>query len=165
MDELVYYPDLRLSAPNRTVSGYTEEMLKRLPGMFEIMYQHKGVGLAAPQIGWNIRLFVMNPTPEDRNNERIFWNPQVTTSGDFVDQDEGCLSVPGVWGKIKRWTEVVLTAQTPDGHTIEKFDGFSAKIIQHEMDHLNGMLYFERMMPAERRRIEPDLKRLRRMGE
>lgn len=162
MDELVLFPDLRLSAPNRKISAYTGETAQRVRRMFEVMYEKKGVGLAAPQIGWNIQLFVMNATPEDPKGERIYWNPHLTTSGDFVDQEEGCLSAPRVWGKIKRWTEAVLTAETPDGPVIEKFEGFSAKIVQHEMDHLNGMLYFERMMPAERRRVEPDIRRLRR---
>lgn len=135
-------PNPLLRAPNADVTDayeYLEENIKR---MFKVMYRERGVGLAAPQVGWNARLFVMNPDTRwwRPQEQRAFWNPKVVYKGEKVLLDEGCLSLPHVFGKIWRYPEVEVTANSKYGVVIETFRGFAAQIVQHEMDHLDSRM-------------------------
>ena len=113
----------------------------------------KGVGLAGPQAGFQYRLFLTKPTEKD--DIRVFINPEIltlskkTTEGvpERENKLEGCLSIPNVWGKVKRSYSLTLRYQDETGQTHkEKFSGFLATIIQHETDHLNGMLFTHRVL-------------------
>lgn len=121
-----------------------DELRSILNEMFETMISANGVGLAAPQVGINKRFFVAMADDEIR---RVFINPTITkTSSDLVDYEEGCLSIPGVYENIKRPSKVSISATNENGKhfTIEEADGILARIIQHESDHLDGVLYIDR---------------------
>lgn len=159
---LLYYPSDALSARNHPIETYTPAVAAHVREMFGIMARAEGAGLAAPQVGWNVRLFIMGvPGPNDLEAvERVVWNPSIETSGDLVPMEEGCLSFPNIYGKVARWTRARLLGQTPEGPIDEVFTGFSAQALQHEIDHLDGILFIEKMSPADRRRISPQLREL-----
>lgn len=159
--EILWYPDSRLTATNTPIMEYTPEMAERVKEMFTLMYKTDGLGLAAPQIGWNVRLFVLNITPKDKSKERVYWNPKITNSGDLINDIEGCLSFPTISAKIKRYQETEMTAMTPEGPVTERFEYLGARAIQHEMDHLEGMLFIDRMTPADQKKHTAILKQLR----
>ena len=109
------------------------------------MRQSKGVGLAAPQVGLNLRLFVMNPTP-DPANDRVYVNPDLSEAEGSEEGEEGCLSLPGVNANIVRDKTIRIRAIDPDGNEIDqKETGYLARVWQHEFDHLNGTLITDRM--------------------
>ncbi len=125
------------------VAEVTDEIRKLTDDMFEAMIAADGVGLAGPQVGRPIRLFVVIA---DDNVRRVFINPQIiATSEELSDYDEGCLSIPGVWESIKRPAKVTVQALNENGRpfTLEA-DGLLARVIQHEYDHLDGILFIDR---------------------
>lgn len=120
--------------------------------MFETLDEADGVGLAAPQIGVSSRLFVINI----RNVEkRAFVNPQIIeTSIETTSAEEGCLSIPGVWHDVERPSKVTVQAQDIEGKSfVVKAEGLLARAIQHENDHLNGMLFINRLSEAEKEKV------------
>lgn len=150
---IILEPDPRLRAPNVDVTEPWEEIRPYVKLMFKAMYRTgNGVGLAAPQVGWHVRLFVMNPVRFkyslnfDQKQEHVFWNPSVALLGDPVPMREGCLSLPGVFGDVPRHPRVHLVAMSPQGPVEQDFEGFAAQIIQHEVDHLAGRLCYERLV-------------------
>jgi peptide deformylase len=159
--EILWYPDSRLVANNAPITEYTPEMAEQVKEMFTLMYKTDGIGLAANQVGWNVQLFVMNITPNDKTGERVYWNPKILNIGDQVADIEGCLSFPTISAKIKRFEQTELNAETPTGHVTEYFEGLSARAIQHEMDHIEGMLFIDRMTPADQKKNAYVLKQLR----
>jgi peptide deformylase len=150
-------PDPRLRLPNAEVTAPWEELESWVRLMFKAMYRGtNGVGLAAPQVGWNVRLFIMNPDDKSfkPSAQRVFWNPVVAEKfGAKVLKREGCLSLPRCFGSIERWEVVRLKAVTPEGPVDCMFDGFEAQIIQHEVDHLNGRLCYEHWTNPVRKAI------------
>ena len=121
-----------------------DEFRSILNDMFETMISANGVGLAAPQVGIAKRFFVVMADDDVR---RVFINPTITkTSNDLVDYEEGCLSIPGFYENIKRPSKVSVSAINENGKhfTIEEADGLLARVIQHENDHLDGVLYIDR---------------------
>ena len=125
------------------VEEVNDEIRQLAEDMFETMIEYEGVGLAAPQIGKNIRMFVLIA---DDDGRRVFINPQIIkTSEEVGDYDEGCLSIPQVYETISRPVEVTVQALNEKGRpfTLEA-DGLLARIIQHEYDHLDGILYIDR---------------------
>jgi peptide deformylase len=118
--------------------------------MIELMRQHKGVGLAAPQVGQNIRMFVMNPTGEPNDN-RVYVNPVLSEPQGEETNEEGCLSLPNVNAQISRDKSIQIKAFDLDGQPIEDVQsGYIARIWQHEYDHLNGILITDRMGLGDR---------------
>lgn len=143
--EIVHYPDPRL----REVCGEVERVDDRLRAvidrMFELMFHHRGVGLAGPQVGLGIRLFVASPTfePEDR---RVYVNPRIVDVEGSEEAEEGCLSLPGVACKVKRAASATIRALNRAGEPFEETgEGLTARIFQHETDHLDGRLLVDRM--------------------
>ncbi len=121
-----------------------DELRSFFEEMFETMVSANGVGLAAPQVGVAKRFFVITA---DDDIKRVFINPEITkTSNDLVDYEEGCLSIPGVYENIKRPGTISVTALNENGKrfTLENVTGLLARVIQHENDHLNGILYIDR---------------------
>lgn len=121
-----------------------DEFRSILNEMFETMISTNGVGLAAPQVGIAKRFFVVIADDDVR---RVFINPVITkTSDDLVDYEEGCLSIPGYYENIKRPSKVSVSAINENGKsfTIEEADGLLARVIQHENDHLDGIMYIDR---------------------
>lgn len=133
----------------RLVSTPVEEITPRvkytIEKMLKLMYRSNGIGLAAPQVGWDKRIFVTNHSwvPED---ERVFINPEITYSSDnLVEASEGCLSIPGVIGVVHRPDRVRVKAQNLSGDFFEvEADNLFARCIQHEYDHLYGVLFIDK---------------------
>jgi len=160
--EIVTYPSEILLAINRPLQKYTPEAAAQVVEMLKLMYRTGGIGLAAPQVGWNVRLFTLGiPAVGDGDvKHRVLWNPEVETAGDLVPMREGCLSFPRIYAEIKRWTRVRLRAQSPEGPVDEIFVGLGAQAVQHEMDHLDGILFLEKMTPADRQRNDAAIRAL-----
>lgn len=153
--KFVFYPNPTLSVPSTPVLDIPSIIRSNLiPEMFKEMYEKKGVGLAAPQIGQNIRLFVTNTKKGAQSiDERVYINPEILEmSGEKKDMPEGCLSLPFVWGNVRRHLGVRIKAQNADGVEFEEMlEGLDAQAIQHEMDHLDGRLIIERFSAADTR--------------
>lgn len=141
--EILQLGDELLRQKSEPITEVNDEILRLVEDMFEAMEKGKGVGLAAPQVGILKRLFVVIADDEVR---RVFINPQITaTSAQLCDYEEGCLSIPGVWENISRPERITVQALNEKGRpfTLEA-DGLLARIIQHENDHLDGILYIDR---------------------
>ena len=123
------------------------------------------MGLAAPQVGWGVRLFVLNVTGEsDPDEERVYINPKVVLLEDDEPDpvaEEGCLSIPGTRGKVSRKEKVTVRALGLDGNEFEEdADDLHARVIQHEFDHLDGILFISRLGVTDRLLIGKSLKKL-----
>lgn len=147
---LVKYPDPRLRETCRPVERFDSRIRALTEKMFALMYESNGVGMAGPQAGVAIRLFCANPTGEP-SAERVYINPELVDNQGEQEGDEGCLSFPGVFCKIKRYETTIIRAQDLDGATFEETaEGLLARILQHERDHLDGRLLVDRMSPVAR---------------
>ncbi|MGB3617871.1 MAG: peptide deformylase [Catalinimonas sp.] len=160
---IVAYGDLVLKRRAEPIDFETFDVKQLVEDMFETMDAAQGVGLAAPQIGKSVRLFVVDAEPMDEANlkgfRRAFVNPdKVEESGDVWPYEEGCLSIPGIRGDVLRPSVVTLRFQDLDGqeHT-ETFGGMAARVIQHEYDHLEGVLFTDHLKPFKRRLLSGKL--------
>ena len=160
--KILHFPDPRLKKVSTAVESVDEDLKAALVRrMFELMRARAGVGLAAPQVGKNIRLFVMNATgqPED---DRVYVNPDLTElSDEELEAEEGCLSLPQINVDVFRNKTIRLQARDLDGKAIDQTEtGYVARIWQHEFDHLNGILLTDKMGPVAKianRRILKEL--------
>ncbi len=131
--------------------------------MFETMYDSNGIGLAAPQIGHSIRLFVVDGTEiEDESTtdfKKVFINPEIIEEFDEKwDYEEGCLSIPNVRADVHRHSKLRIYYQDENFHDFEEeFEGMAARIIQHEYDHLEGILFTDRITPLKRTMLKAKL--------
>lgn len=170
MKSIIVTPHPLLLQPVKKVTRFDEQLIDSIQEMKEILSatrDPKGVGLAAPQVGIPLRLFLIKPY--ERSKVNVFINPDLigvnpVKEGAVADQQnqqkesvekpkarrkllEGCLSIPNIWGRVGRKKEIVLTYQDEKGNTYTKlFKGYMATIIQHELDHLNGILFTKRVM-------------------
>lgn len=143
--KLVKYPDPRLRQVCQRVTDFDESFRALVAKMFEVMYKAGGVGLAGPQVGVAVRLFVANPSGEE-GDERVYANPEVFGEEGAVELEEGCLSFPNVTAKVKRFALASIRAQDIDGQPFEEHgEDLLARIYQHETDHINGTLLIDRM--------------------
>jgi peptide deformylase len=144
--KIIRWPDPRLKKKSEQVSAFDEDLRKLAARMLELMRECKGVGLAAPQVGVNLRLFVANPTgkPED---DKVYVNPVLSDAEGDEEGEEGCLSLPDINVKVTRPTaRVRMQARDLSGEPFEQVgSGFITRIWQHENDHLNGILILDRM--------------------
>jgi peptide deformylase len=159
---IVMWPDARLATPCAPVAAGAAgtDVATLIADMFETMYAAPGRGLAAPQVGVLVRLFVMDCGWKDgARTPRVFLNPRILErSGAVAPGEEGCLSIPGVLVEVTRPARVTLAWQTPEGGTgQETFDGFAARCVQHEIDHLDGLVTFDRLDPSARAEAEAAL--------
>ena len=146
--KIILYPDPRLKKNSSPVSLFDDRLRALAARMFELMREAKGVGLAAPQVGENVRLFVMNAT-QDPADDRVYVNPVLSDFEGDEEQEEGCLSLPGIHVNVNRGRQVRMQAQDLDGRPVEEVaSGFAARVWQHEFDHLNGTLLTDRMGPV-----------------
>jgi peptide deformylase len=134
------------------VEAVDAEVRRLAASMFETMYEAEGVGLAAPQVGISRRLIVVDPR-EPGVEPAALVNPRVVEQGRGLDRaEEGCLSIPGVRDVVERPATVVVEALDLDGQTVRvEADGLHARVLQHEIDHLDGILFFDRLTPLKRR--------------
>ncbi len=151
---ILHYPDKRLRIPGEPITDFGPELQQLVDDMAETMYAAPGVGLAAPQIGVSLRLFVIDvATGEDGPSDlRVFANPELLELQGSVLFDEGCLSFPGAREEIERAERVRVRAQDQHGKTFEiEADGLLAIAIQHENDHLDGKLMIDKLGVLRRR--------------
>ena len=140
--ELVKYPDVFLRSVSKTVPFPLDDKTSRLiKFMYKAMYQHNGIGLAAIQVGYQKRMFVMDCT-RSQTGEKVFINPEIVErSEETIRDNEGCLSSPGKTGDVSRHIRIILKYQDENGKEEKKtFYNLEARCIQHEMDHLDGKL-------------------------
>lgn len=159
--EIVLWPDPVLLTGARPVERVDDHLRAVLAEMRRVMFELKGVGLAAPQVGVPLRLMLVCPSGEP-GDERVLINPEVVPGDARQLGEEGCLSFPGVYGRVARATRVRVRyrdlAWAPCTLDLE---GFVARIVQHEADHLDGRVFIDRMEAADRQEAEPELARLR----
>ena len=154
------FPDERLRTVAKPVTTITDETKKIVADMFETMYDENGVGLAATQIDIHQRIVVIDVS-EDKEHPLVLINPKIThKSGDIMINEEGCLSVPGCYAKVERNTEVTLEALDLEGNKYSlDAQELLAICIQHEIDHLNGILFVDYLSPMKRQRIKTKLEK------
>lgn len=138
-----------LRTRSKEISSFDKKLLKLAKQMIETMHAQEGVGLAAPQIGENIRMFVMKFFQQDGEKYSIWTviNPIIIeTSSDMEIDTEGCLSLPDIQGKVARYRKIILSFLNERGEKQKiKLEGLNARIAQHEIDHLDGVLFIDRM--------------------
>lgn len=147
---IIRWPDPRLKQQNKPIEKFDDRLHLLIARMLELMREAKGVGLAAPQVGLNLRLFVMNPTGQSQD-DRAYINPVLSEGEGAEEDDEGCLSLPGLSVKVERFRTVRIAAQDAEGNPVDQLEsGYLPRIWQHELDHLNGILLVDRMGPVAR---------------
>jgi peptide deformylase len=167
VQEIVIYPDKRLKLISKEVTEFNEELHTLLDDMFDTMLSKKGVGLAAIQIGVPKRVLIIN-LPEDDSDDAVFnkeetleiINPVFTSKEGVCKHQEGCLSIPGVYEDIERAEHIVLEYQDRYGerHIIDNHD-FLAIALQHEIDHLDGKVFIEKLSFIKRKKFEKEWKK------
>lgn len=165
--DIVYMGEPVLRERAKEVEVFDDDLRRLVDDMFETMYAAEGIGLAAPQIGISRRIFVID-TRDDEDDARgryALINPELVEVSDETDRaPEGCLSIPGLEEVVERPSRVVLRAQDPEGNDVEiDADDLLGRALQHELDHLDGVLFLDRISPLKRRmalrkwrRVRPD---------
>ena len=156
---IVTFPHPVLRMKSKPIARVDKEFQLIVQEMFRLMYESKGVGLAANQVGLPIRLFICNPSGKrDEGTEMVFINPVITKQKGVEEADEGCLSLPAVNAIVKRSKTLWLNAYDHNGKEINsEYAGFLARIIQHETDHLEGVLFVDRISEASANAIAYNL--------
>ncbi|AXT44967.1 MULTISPECIES: peptide deformylase [Chromobacterium] len=156
---ILHYPDERLHTVAKPVEVFDEALQTQIDNMFETMYEAKGIGLAATQVDFHRRLVVMDIS-EERNERRVFINPEILSKDGETVYEEGCLSVPGIYDKVTRAEHVKVRALDRNGKPFElEADGLLAICIQHEIDHLDGKVFVEYLSQMKQTRIKSKLKK------
>ncbi|MFH1615277.1 MAG: peptide deformylase [Planctomycetota bacterium] len=162
---LTYYPSPVLAGRAKPVEQISDDIKQLVEKMKEMMLKNCGIGFAAPQIGIPLQIFVVSADVA-QNSEQVYINPTVTGSGQLDVMEEGCLSVPGVQGKIRRYSKCTVTATNMEGKQFtEHAEGLLAKVLQHEYDHLQGMLIINKMSQLAKMTVRKRLKELRQIYE
>ena len=161
------YGDDILRAESAEVEEFDDELGELIEKMVEMMTVEEGVGLASPQVGVSRRIAVVNPDPQNPDTLLTLINPRILSCSDETDcVEEGCLSVPGVRGKVERPIAIEVEYQDRHGgkHCI-KVDGLVSRIIQHEVDHLDGVLFVDRLSFGRKTLVKGRLRDLARKGK
>ena len=162
---LTHYPAGVLAKAASPVEEIDDNIHQLVEKMTDVMLKNKGVGLAAPQIGVPLRLFIISLSGT-KETVKVYVNPTVTLTGDLDAVEEGCLSVPNVYTKIRRYKRCTVTATGLDGvEFTEEADGLFARALQHENDHINGITIVNRMGQAAGIVHRRQLKKLRKEHE
>ncbi|MGE0606047.1 MAG: peptide deformylase [Pirellulales bacterium] len=153
MLSIIQYPHPTLRHKAKSLRRVDAELQSIVREMFELMYKAKGVGLAATQVDLPYRLFVANLSsdPGHPEEEQVFLNPVISKPRGLETAEEGCLSLPGLYGDVKRPERVTIDAYNLSGEHIQgEVSGLLARVIQHETDHLDGVLFIDRISPTGR---------------
>ena len=160
---ILRYPDARLHKVARPVTHVDEAIRKLINDMAETMYAAPGVGLAATQVDAHVRIIVIDVS-ETRDDLKVFVNPQLIATSGVIEREEGCLSVPDVYEKVRRAERVTVRALDANGAPFElEAEGLLAVCIQHEMDHLEGKVFVEKLSRLKQTRIRARLKKRERL--
>ena len=174
--EILKFPDPRLRKKGETVQSVTPQLQELVANMLETMYHAKGIGLAAPQVGESVRLLVIDTRHRDENGEvdledmteleraipqpLVIFNPEILQADEKTSYDEGCLSVPGFYETVERSRVIRVRFLDLQGQPQEfAVDGLLAICIQHEMDHLEGKLFIDRLSFVKSTRIKNRIKK------
>ncbi|MDA1232577.1 MAG: peptide deformylase [Planctomycetota bacterium] len=156
--EIVLHPHPALRWKSKEISKIDADLRAMVDEMFELMYDARGIGLAANQVGLPYRLFVINPTgdKDDKDQEFVFINPQITRKNGSETDEEGCLSLPEIFGPVTRATKIVIDAFDLDGQQFElELEDLPARVVQHEYDHVEGVMFTDRVPAASLQKIQP----------
>jgi peptide deformylase len=158
---ITHYPAEVLAKAAKPVEKVDDNIRQLVQKMTDIMLERKGVGLAAPQAGVPLRLFIIS-LDGDRENVKVYINPTVTPNGELVEFEEGCLSVPGFFAKIRRYKKCKVTATDLDGNEFsDEAEGLYARALQHEYDHIEGMTIVNHLGQAAKIAHRKQLKKLK----
>lgn len=158
--QIIHYPHPTLRHVSKPLKRVDSELRDMVAQMFELMYEHEGVGLAANQVDLPYRFFVANPTgdPKEKEAEHVFINPVIRSGKGQVEGDEGCLSIPGITGPVIRKERVSVEAYNLAGEEFTgELEGLFARIMQHETDHLDGTLFIDRLAPTQLAEVKDSL--------
>lgn len=159
--EVVLYPDEGLAEVCAPVTQVDDELNKFIDDMFETMYEHEGIGLAAPQVAVQKRVITID-IEGDKTNQVVLINPEILESSGETGIEEGCLSIPGHRALVPRKEKVKVKALNRKGEeVIYDADGLFAICIQHEIDHLNGILFVDHISALKRQRIKEKMQKLK----
>jgi peptide deformylase len=165
--DIIEAPDRRLTTPSAPVTGVDEDLLRLLDDMLETMYAAPGIGLAAPQVGVLRRAFVADLGGENERAPIYVINPKIIARSDTTNiAEEGCLSLPKHFGDVARYDQVRVRYLDREGATQEiEADGLLARCLQHEIDHLNGILFVDHLSALKRTMILRKLAKAKRYRE
>ncbi len=164
--KIVHYPHPALRHPAKPLTSIDKQLHLHIGAMKELMYEARGLGLAAPQVALPFQLLVMNVTGDAKQPEReeVFLNPRIVERKGFVEDEEGCLSFPGLYQKIRRAKSVKVQAYDLKGNLVEKVvTDLEARAWQHEIDHLNGVLFIDMMGPIAKLSSRSSVKNFERL--
>jgi peptide deformylase len=157
---ITHYPAEVLAKKAEPVAEINENIRKLVEKMYELMRENRGVGFAAPQAGVSLRLFIIS-LDGSRESVQVFINPTVTPEGPLVTIEEGCLSVPGIYTKIRRYKNAKVTATGLDGKEFfDEGEDLYARALQHEYDHIEGITIINRLGSAAKIAHRKQLKKL-----
>jgi peptide deformylase len=158
--QIIQYPHptlRRVAKPLRRVDADLHRLVRE---MFDLMYEHRGIGLAATQVDLPYRLFIINleSDPAKRDQEFVFINPVLSNRKGMAEAEEGCLSLPTLYADVKRPERVTVNAYTLGGQELNmELSGLFARAVQHEVDHLDGILFIDRLTPTGELTVRPAL--------
>ncbi len=161
--DVVKYPDPVLRRGGKAVTDFDADLAETAEAMFRTMYDQRGVGLAAPQVGIELNLVVFNSVGDrsNRDGEIVMVNPEIKARKGKEFAEEGCLSFPGLYADVERSTSVVVDYYDLQGLAQNtKFEGFEARVVQHELDHLRGVLFVDRLSSIEKLRVRSQLQEM-----
>lgn len=161
--QVINYPHPTLRHVSKPLKRVDADLRKIVAEMFELMYEHRGVGLAANQVDLPYRLFIVNPQadPEAKEEEQVFINPVLSGAKGSVEGEEGCLSIPNVYGDVVRAERIKVNAYTLAGEEISiEVSELLARVIQHETDHLDGRLFVDRLSETGKMSVRDALEEL-----
>ena len=158
--QIIHYPHPTLRYVSKPLKRVDAELKQMVAEMFELMYAHEGIGLAANQVDLPYRLFVCNVEgdPKAKDAECVFINPVIVKGSGQHEREEGCLSIPGVYAPVVRKERITVQAYNLAGEEISgELDGLFARVVQHEVDHLDGRLFIDRVTPTQRADLAGEL--------
>lgn len=158
--QIVNYPHPALRWKSNDITQINESLRSTIREMFELMYAANGIGLAANQVGLPLRFFIINLTGEAESPEEelVFINPEIRNRRGQEVGEEGCLSLPGLYADVKRAAEIVVEAFDIEGQPFQAtLNELAARVVQHESDHLDGVLFIDRVEDKKLEELQPKL--------
>ncbi len=175
MLQVLKYPHPTLLRPAKPLKRVDAELRTIIAEMFDTMYEHKGIGLAAPQVGLPYRLFVVNESGDSREKDQefVFINPVLSKPKGSEESEEGCLSLPKLYAPVRRPASIHVTAYNLQGQAATwAAEGLFARVVQHENDHLDGVMFIDRLsqtavidIRGELEEFRDEFERKRELGE